>query len=225
MFYLLIILSFILIARTLYVAIYKRRLSKIPLIFSILTIGFLALSGVRITASGTLPHGTKLIESVNTTYGKAFLYEDKNAPVFGIASAHRVLGVFYYNYSRTNGYLPEDDVPFEVIGLEVNEGGSSQGEDSFTVGVMAIDSDIRYIVIGNHFDEEEAHYLAPYEFNMETIEAHTDGYIVKEIDSGYALFTFDRFSEKTWTIRALDKDGNLMADKLFWNGESRYIDW
>lgn len=46
---------------------------------------------------------------------------------------------------------------------------------------------------------------------------------MKEVVDHYVLFVLDEYTEDTWTIRAFDTEGDLVADKLF-GGEARYID-
>lgn len=49
-------------------------------------------------------------------------------------------------------------------------------------------------------------------------------YYLKDVKDNYVLFVTDEYSKDTWTIRAFDKDGNLIADELF-GGDTRYINW
>jgi hypothetical protein len=68
-----------------------------------------------------------------------------------------------------------------------------------------------------------------YELTLDVVRENIDEYYLKEVDDNYVLFVTDKYSEDTWTIRAFDKEGNLIADKLFGEtqdtqiGNNRYI--
>ncbi|WP_186577924.1 hypothetical protein [Aquibacillus kalidii] len=47
---------------------------------------------------------------------------------------------------------------------------------------------------------------------------------MKQVKDNYVLFVADEYSMDTWTIRAFDTEGDLVADELF-GGDPRYIDW
>ncbi|WP_223703277.1 hypothetical protein [Sutcliffiella deserti] len=217
MYNLLVFLAIALIGIILYLTITKRKPWKFIVVIMVIIIGALLLIGFRFTASSALPNDTKPIESIETIYWKAILYEDVNNHTFGLAKINRSIGFLYYYSGGTSDYILEGNEPFQVAGFGSDE------EDGFMVGVRTGNPNIKYIVVGNHL--EDLTPSVPYNFNRETVEKYPDRYHVKEIIDNHAFFVLDEYSEATWTIRALDKDGNLIADKLFGTGEARYIEW
>ncbi|MEH7235289.1 hypothetical protein [Bacillus sp. JJ1562] len=214
---LLIFIVIIIIGIILFLTIKKRKPWKFSIVILILISGVLLLMGFRITASSALPSGSKAIQSINTTYGKAILYEDTNDNTFGLAKVERNLGFIYHYSGGTSDYFIEGNEPFQAAGYGNDE------EDGFIIGVRTSNPNIKYIVVGNHLKN-----FTPsdtYSFNMETVEKYPSSYHIEEVVANHAFFVLDEYSEATWTIRALDKDGNLVADKLFGTGEARYIDW
>lgn len=213
---LLIFLVITLIGIIVYLTFKKRKPWKFIIVILIIIIGALLLIGFRFTASSALPKGSKVIQSINTSYGKAVLYEDQDDNTFGLAKINRSLGFLYHYAGGTSDYFIEGNEPFQAAGNGNDE------EDGFMVGIRTRDPNIKYIVVGNHLEN-----LTPsdtYTFNMETVEKYPDRYHIQEVVDNHAFFVLDEYSEATWTIRALDKDGNLVADKLFGTGEARYID-
>ncbi|ENH97658.1 hypothetical protein J416_04411 [Gracilibacillus halophilus YIM-C55.5] len=217
MYNLLIFLAIALIGIILYLTITKRKPWKFIAIIMVIIIGALLLIGFRFTASSALPNGTKPIESIETIYGQAILYEDVNNHTFGLAKIHRSMGFLYHYAGGAPDYILEVNEPFQAAGFGSDE------QDGFMVGIKTGNPNIKYIVVGNHL--ENLTPSEPYNFNMETVENYPNSYHVKEIVDNHAFFVLDEYSEKTWTIRALDKDGNLIADKLFGTGEARYTEW
>ncbi|RCW64563.1 hypothetical protein [Saliterribacillus persicus] len=214
---LLVFLAIALIGIVLYVTIKRRKPWKFLVVILIIIIGILFLTGFRFTASSALPIGSSVIEDINTNYGKAILYENVNDNTFGLAKVKRNLGFLYHYSGGTSKYAVERNKPFQVAGYGSNE------EDGFMIGVRITNSDIKYIVVGNHLRN-----LTPtdkYHFNLETVKKYSDSYHIEEVTINHAFFVLNEYSEETWTIRALDKDGNLIADKLFGMDEVRYIDW
>ena len=201
----------------LYLAITKMKTWKLIVVTTGIIIVALFLFGFRFTAISALPNGTKPIESIETIYGKAILYEDVNNHTFGLAKIHRSIGFLYHYSGGTSDYTLEGNEPFQAAGFGSDE------KDGFMVGVRTGDPTIKYIVVGNHL--EDVTPSEPYNFNMETVEKYPNTYYVKEIVDNHAFFVLDGYSEATWTIRALDKDGNLIADKLYGAAEARYIEW
>ncbi|MBM7661038.1 hypothetical protein JOC85_001810 [Bacillus mesophilus] len=190
---------------------------KFILLFLLIFTGFILLIGFRFTADSALPNDTKIIESIPTVYGKAILYEDTNNHTFGLAEIHRSGGFMYHYAGGTYDYYIEGNEPFKAAGF------GSDVEDGFMVGIRIKDPNIKHIVIGNHLEN-----LTPsdeYEFNIETVKKHPTRYHIKEVVNQHVLFVLDEYSEFTWTIRALDQDGNLISDKLFGMSEARYVDW
>lgn len=217
MYKLLILIVITLVGIITFLTIKKRKPWKYILVILIIIIAAFLLIGFRFSASSALPMDSKVIQSINTTYGKAVLYEDKNVHTFGLAKINRSLGFLYYYSGGTSDYFIEGNEPFQAAGHGNDE------EDGFMVGVRTRDPNIKYIVVGNHLEN-----LKPsdaYNFNMGTVEKYPDSYHIQEVVDNHAFFVLDKYSEATWTIRALDKDGNLVADKLFGTGEARNIDW
>lgn len=217
MYNLLIFLAIAFIGLILFLMFTKMKPWKFIVVIMIIIIGILLLIGFRFTASSALPNGTKPIESIETIYGKAILYEDINNHTFGLAKLHRRIGFLYHYSGGTSDYILEGDEPFQAAGFGSDE------KDGFMVGVRTGNPDIKYIVVGNHL--EDLTPSEPYNFNMETVENYPDSYHVKEIVDNHAFFVLDEYSEATWTIRALDKDGHLIADKLFGTSKARYMEW
>lgn len=213
--YLLIFLVITLSGLLAYFTIKKSKTWKYMIATLIIIIGVLLLFGFRFTASSALPMGAKVIQSKNTSFGKAILYEDKNNHTFGLAKINRNLGFLYYYAGGASDYFIEGNEPFQAAGFG--------NEDGFMVGVRIGNPNIKYIVVGNTLGN-----LTPsdiYHFNMKTVEENPDSYHVERVVNNYAFFVLDNYTRATWTIRALDKDGNLIADKLFGTGEARYIEW
>ncbi|WP_064094380.1 hypothetical protein [Rossellomorea aquimaris] len=214
MFNVLIFLVIALIGIILYLTITKKKYWKFILVILIIIIAVLLLIGFRFTASSALPFGSNVIESVDTNYGKAILYEDGTDHAFGLAKINRSLGFLYHYSGGTFDYMVEGNEPFQAAGF-----GNDKG---FMVGVKTSNPNIKYIVVGDHLENSTP--SDPYNFNMETVEKYPERYHVEELVADYAFFVLDEYSEATWTIRALDKEGNLIADKLFGAGEARNID-
>lgn len=96
-------------------------------------------------------------------------------------------------------------------------------DDSYVVGVKVNDnSNITSLALGYHkkITDSNEHY----EFSMKDIEANPDKYLVEEVKDGYALFVMDEYTQEGWTIRGFDKEGNMVADKLF-SAQPRYTNW
>ncbi|MCT2536253.1 hypothetical protein NC661_13540 [Aquibacillus koreensis] len=217
MYIFLVFLAIAFIGIMLYLTITKRNPWKFIVIILVIIIGALLLIGFRFTASSALPNGTKPIESIETIYGKAILYEDVNNHTFGLAEIHRSIGFLYHYSGGASEYILEGNEPFQAVGFGSDE------QDGFMVGIKTGNPNIKYIVVGNHL--EDLTTSDPYNFNMETVEEYPNSYHVKDIVDNHAFFVLNEYSEETWTIRALDKDGNLIADKLFGTGEARYVEW
>ena len=218
MYNLLIFLILTLIGITLYLTTKNKKIPwKFIMIVVLIMIGVLLLLGFRFTPYSALPTGTKAVISVDTIYGKAILYEDINNNTFGLANIHRNIGFLYHYAGGTSDYYIEGNEPFEAAGIGRDE------EDGFIVGVRIKDPNIKYIVVGNNL--EKLNRSDTYNFTMDTVLKYQDSYHVEKEVNNHALFVLDEYSEATWTIRALDKDGHLVAYKLFGEGEARYIDW
>lgn len=113
------------------------------------------------------------------------------------------------------GYWVEEGKPFQASGI-----GNS---DNFLVAIKtAEDSNIKYIALGNHMGD-----ITPsdtYELSLEDVKQNSEEYHLKEVEENYVLFVLDKYTQDNWTIRAFDKDGNLIADELP-GADARYIGW
>lgn len=208
-----------LIGRVLFLIIKKRNPWKyicLVLLIFIIGIPFLFYD-YHLTASGAISKNIEIIRSEHTTYGKAVLFKDNVNHSFGLAQIHRDFGFLYKNQGSTTHSGGERNEPFISAGIEAD------ADERFLVGIRTYDPNIKYIVVGNHF--ENLTESDTYTFTKETVEHDPDHYHIKEVDDTYAFFVFDAYSAFTWTIRALDKDGNLVADKLHETGSARYIEW
>ncbi len=143
------------------------------------------------------------------------LFEDKTDKTFGVARIEKKFGFLYRFDDSSRGYKVEENKPFQAIGM-----GNA---DDFLVAIKtAKNSNIEYIALGNHM--EDVMPSDKYELTLADVRENIDEYYLKEVEDNYVLFVTDEYSEDTWTIRAFDKDGNLIADKLF-GSEERYIHW
>ncbi|WP_454190134.1 hypothetical protein [Paenibacillus sp. Marseille-Q7038] len=173
----------------------------------------------HLTASGAIPGNHKIMISEDTVYGKAAIYEDTMNNTFGAVKLREKLGLFYEFGGHAVKESPDRDMPFEAVGFE----NDVKEDDSYVVGVKVNrDSNIASVSLGNH--KRITYYNEPYEFSMKDIEAHPDQYLVEEVKGGYALFVMDEYTHEGWTIRGFDKEGNMVADKLF-SAQPRYTNW
>lgn len=176
---------------------------------------FGSLNGLHFKDTSAMPWEVKVIHSYDTDYGKAILFEDKTNKTFGVAKLERKFGFLYRYAGGSAGYMVEEGKPFEVTGMADNM--------DFIVGLKtAKNSNIKYIAIGNHMEE-----ITPsdtYDLSLNDVKATIDHYHLKEVVDNYTLFVLDEYTEDTWTFRAFDEKGDLIADKLP-GAEERYIDW
>lgn len=192
----------------------KKVLFGVILILGLYLIG--SLSGLHFKVINTIPGDVKMIRSSDIgNYAKAILFEDKTHKTFGVAKIEKRFGILYRYVSGSRDYMVEKGKPFQAGGIG--------NDDAFLVAIeTAKNSNIEYIVLGNHMEA-----ITPsdkYELTLDDVRENIEEYYLKEVEDNYVLFVTDEYSEDTWTIRAFDKDGNLIADKLF-GGDTRYIDW
>ncbi|WP_442600045.1 hypothetical protein [Neobacillus sp. D3-1R] len=192
----------------------KKVLIIVCLLSGLLLVGM--LSGYHFKEIGAIRGDVKKIQSYDIDdYGKAVLFEDKTHHSFGVASLEKKFGFLYRYDGGSFGYSIEEGKPFQATGIG--------DEHAFLVAVKtAENSNIEYIVIGNHM--ENVTPSTTYELSIDDIKKNPDSYNIKTVKDHYVLFVLDNYTEDTWTIRAFDKAGNLIADKLF-GGDIRYIDW
>ncbi|MGM0882379.1 MAG: hypothetical protein ACQEXQ_15220 [Bacillota bacterium] len=169
-----------------------------------------------INETNTIQGEVKIVRSLNINdYGKAVLFENNGDKTFGVVELEKKFGFLFRFDGGTTGHWIEEGKPFEAAGIgDTND---------FLVAIKtAKDSGIKYIALGNHM--EGVSPSDTYEVSLKDVKAKRDDYHLKEVIDHYVLFVLDDYTEDTWTIRAFDKDGKLIADKLF-GGEARYIDW
>ncbi|MFC6333052.1 hypothetical protein ACFP56_10490 [Paenibacillus septentrionalis] len=172
---------------------------------------------VWFTGIHAIPGKVKIIQSHETIYGKAVLFEDKDNHTFGVARLERYLAFFYRFGGSSYGHDVKKGMPFEATGY----GTSDPPTDSFVIGVkVAADSNIKYIAIGN--DMEDVGYDESYELSMAEVQENPEIYQWKSVVGHYAMFVVDEYTQETWTIRGFDESGNLIADKRF-AGQPRYL--
>lgn len=185
-----------------------------------LTILWQVLSGWDYDKTRHIPGKVKVIVSQETAFGEGILFEDEFHGTFGVARVERKWGALYRYDGGAYGYSVEGGKPFQAAGIGT---GVGEKKDRFVVGIKtAEDSKIKYIAIGGH--REDVPISEPYSLTLEEARADGDNYQIKEVKDQYALFVFDDYSEDTWTIRAFDENGRLVAHKLF-PGDEKYIDW
>ncbi|MDZ5472367.1 hypothetical protein SM124_11470 [Bacillus sp. 31A1R] len=192
----------------------KKVLFGVIAILSLFLIG--SLSELHFNVVNAVPGDVKMIRSSEIGKNtKAVLFEDQVHKTFGVAKIEKRLGFLYRYDGGSWGYMVEEGKPFQACGIGDN--------DDFLVAIKtAKNSNIEYIVLGNHMEG-----VAPtdkYELSLDDVRENMDEYYVKQVENNYVLFVTDEYSEDTWTIRAFDKDGILIADELF-GGDARYIDW
>lgn len=174
------------------------------------------LNGFHFTETNAIPGDVKIVRSYDIDgYGKAVLFEDKTLKTFGVVRLEKKFGFLYRYGGGTFGYWVEEGKPFQASGHANNK--------NFLVAVKtANNSNINFIALGNHMEE-----ITPsdsYKLSLDDVKAHSDDYHLKEVTDNYVLFVLDEYTEDTWTIRAFDNEGNLIADELF-GSDARYIDW
>ncbi|MFO1441787.1 hypothetical protein KDN24_00765 [Bacillus sp. Bva_UNVM-123] len=192
----------------------KKVLFGVILILGLFLIGI--LSGLHFKEINAVPGDVKMIHSSDIgNYAKAVLFEDNTHNTFGVAKLEKKFGFLYrYDGGAWEGMV-EEGKPFQATGIG--------DEDDFLVAIKtAKNSNIEYIALGNHM--EGVMPSDKYELTLDGVRENIDEYYLKEVKDNYVLFVTDEYSEDTWTIRAFDKDGNLIADELF-GGDARYIDW
>ncbi|MFS0864877.1 hypothetical protein [Fredinandcohnia sp. 179-A 10B2 NHS] len=192
----------------------KKALFVVLLILGIFLIG--SFSELHFKEINAVPGDVEMIRSSDIgDYAKAVLFEDKIHKTFGVAEIEKKFGLFYRYDGGTWGYTLEEGKPFQSSGIG--------DDDDFLVAIKtAKNSNIEYIALGNHM--EEITPLDKYELTLEDVRENIGEYYLQEVTDNYVLFVTDEYSEDTWTIRAFDKAGKLVADELF-GGDPRYIDW
>lgn len=192
----------------------KKLLFVVFLILGLFLIG--SFSELHFKEINVVPGDVKMIRSSDIgDYAKAVLFEDKTHKTFGVAEIEKKFGFLYRYDGGTWGYAIKEGKPFKASGIG--------DDDDFLVAIKtAKDSNIEYIALGNHM--EGVMPSDKYKLTLDDVRENIEEYYLKEVKDNYVLFVTDEYSEDTWTIRAFDKDGNLIADELF-GGDPRYIVW
>ncbi|MYL54933.1 hypothetical protein GLW08_16485 [Pontibacillus yanchengensis] len=175
-----------------------------------------SFSGLHFKEINAVPGDVKLISSSDIGgYAKAVLFEDNTTRKFGVAEIEKKFGFLYrYDGGSWSGMV-EKGKPFQANGIG--------DDDDFLVAIKtAKNSNIEYIALGNHMEGVKP--SDKYKLTLDDVRENIDEYYLKEVEDNYVLFVTEEYSEDTWTIRAFDEEGNLIADELF-GGEARYIDW
>ncbi|MFF2886207.1 hypothetical protein [Paenibacillus sp. NPDC057967] len=191
-------------------------------IIALLVVAYGWLAGYRFTMSSAISAGFhkdyRVILSEDMPGGKAVLYEDTFHGTFGVGKLHTLWGLLYA-HGGEGGSLraQEDGQPFELAGY-----GSGGDDIWFLVGIrVRDDSQIRYLSAGNHL--KDLAYDEPYTMTLDDVKANPNHYEWEEATGRYALLVLDDYTEENWTIRALDQEGKLIADKPF-AAQPRYLD-
>lgn len=193
-------------------------MKKILIVACILLSLFLfgILNGLHFTVTNAIPGDDKLVRYQDIgDYGKVVLFEDKIYKTFGMAKVEKKFGFLYRYDGGTYGYSVEEDKPFQAA-------GNGDNNDFLVTVKIAKNSNIKFIALGNHMER-----ITPsdnYKLSLDDVKANREEYHLKEVTDNYVLFVLDEYTEDTWTIRAFNNEGKLIADELF-GGEARYIDW
>ncbi|MEH7073637.1 hypothetical protein [Neobacillus drentensis] len=190
----------------------KKSLAFLCMLLGLFLIG--SLNGYHFTSAKAIPGDVIKVRSLAIgEFGQAVLFEDRTNQSFGVAEIEKRYGFLYRYQGGSSGYSIEQGKPFQASGIG--------DRHAFLVAIKTADhSKIKYIVLGNHIEG-----ITPsdhYELSLQDVKENRAAYHVKEVKDGYALFVLDDYTEDTWTIRAFDKDGKLIADKLL-GAEPRYI--
>lgn len=176
------------------------------------------IAGLYVWSIGVnaIPGDVEIIQSKETVYGKAILFEDKDNRTFGVAKIKKYMGILNKFDGGSYRDYTEENKPFEVASY-----GTNDKKDSFIVGIMvAKDSSIKYITLGNYMEEVQPNET--YELTLEDVEENIEDYQLVEVNNRYALFVVDEYTKDTRTIRGFDEKGNLIADKKYAE-EPRYL--
>ena len=194
-------------------------------IFMMLLIGYGWLNGLRfnemsaIQSAFPLTEEARVVASQPTFYGKAVLFEEKGSGNFGVALLEQNLWIFWRYEGGSYGEHVQEGEPFKATGFHSS---NEKVKDQFAVGIKAADLNAKYVTIGN--DIPNLHPSTSYEFTLREARKRSAIYQVSEVIDDYALFVADEYTEESWTIRAFDEEGKLIADKLF-GAQPRYIDY
>src|SRR5699024_7186184 len=117
-----------------------------------------------------IPGDVEIIQSKETVYGKAILFEDKDNRTFGVAKIKKYMGILNKFDGGSYRDYTEENKPFEVASY-----GTNDKKDSFIVGIMvAKDSSIKYITLGNYMEEVQPNET--YELTLEDVEENIEDY-------------------------------------------------
>jgi len=189
-------------------------------IVAVMVVAYGWLMGYRFTMSAAISAGFhrdyEVILSEDMPGGKAVLYEDAFHGTFGVGKLHTLWGVLYRHGGEGGSLAAGEEQPFEVAGY-----GSGGDDKWFLVGIRLKDeSEIRYLSAGNHLNNLA--YDEPYNMTLEDVLANSEHYVWSEAAGRYVLLVLDEYTEESWTLRAFNEQGELVADKPA-PGQPRYI--
>lgn len=154
----------------------------------------------------------EIIQSRNTSYGQAVLFHDRSNDTFGVGKIEKRLGFFWLYRGGTYGYRLEEKEPFRAAGSFMP---NREGKNQFIIGVRtAENSGIAYVAIGKG-PQIPADFREPYNITLAEVQANPNNYQAAPMENNYVLLLADEYNETSWTLTAFDREGNLVADKLF----------
>lgn len=184
-------------------------MKKLIVIFIICSFFVWNLSLLRFTENGAVkaldhvPPSLMIISSKSTFYGKAVIFKDEKT--FGIAFLERVFGFMW----KCNGftYMQELKVnlPFETIWSFTK---NKYGRQQYVLAVKVNDPTITQIGLINKYKGTH--------LNSITTEANPDIHVENVINNS-VIFVEDYYNEKESLICGYNKNGNIIAYKLFDN--------
>jgi len=87
-------------------------------------------------------------------------------------------------------------------------------KQQYIIGVKTNNNDIKYIVIGKgtqiHSGSDEK-----YDLGLNEVKKMKETYRITNVEDNFALIVADEYNEENWTITAFNKNGDLVAGKLF----------
>ncbi|MBH5316193.1 hypothetical protein I6N90_00025 [Paenibacillus sp. GSMTC-2017] len=176
-----------------------------------------SLSGFHLTKENAIPGDVKLLQSIHIDKDRiAVIYKDNMDGTYGVSKLNKKFGLLYQDGGGAYGYFIEEGKPFQAM-------GSGTDKDSIVAVITPNNSTIKYIAVGNYM--EEVTPFDKYELSLNDVKSNSEKYMLQEVINNHVLFVkLGMFTEDFWTIRAFDKDGKLIADKLF-GMDARYINW
>lgn len=116
----------------------------------------------------------------------------------------------------SHGYSVHLSQHFRVVGLFVE---NDRKQDQLVIGVKTTDPHIKYVAVGSEFERNPA---TPYNLTLDGVLNKLETHKVTQLSNGYGTLVCDTYNENNYTFSAFDRDGNLIADKIF-GADARYI--